>query len=298
MESKNSEILLKTSIEILEKYEDILLLLEEIKKKNYKLSDIGISARVVSHWRKSDILFDEDEKSSKNKMARFNLSQIFWLKVIKKMIKFGVPISSIYTLKQIITIDKIYEFVDSEIDELIESYKKEKPEDLELIEEFKNYIKKNGSKSMLKSSLSSFDILLLIALVTRNNTGIIVTEEEEVVFRVEDLHEYIPSELNDTHLYISFNNILAELGLKQELKNNNIYSEKEKDIIKQIREDKVISVKVIIKKKSPTSTQVKYEVENKIPMVDLYFKHSKDDVKFFPENGKKRKIIITTHNKL
>ena len=99
MKKTDSQILLNKSIKIILKCDDVHLVFNEITKKKYKLSDIGISTRVVSHWRKSNLLFEEEEKSSKNTMARFTLSEIFWLKTIEKLRKFGVSIATILPLK-------------------------------------------------------------------------------------------------------------------------------------------------------------------------------------------------------
>ena len=60
----------------------------------------------------------------------------------------------------------------------------------------------------------------------------------------------------------------------------------------------MVSVKVILKQQKPKSTQVEYTVDDKLNMVDLYLKHSKDEIKLSPKNGNKRKVIITKHNKL
>jgi|TARA_B110000240_G_scaffold77761_1_gene88661 DNA-binding transcriptional MerR regulator len=302
MNITNSQILLDKSIEVLLKCDDFQLVLNEIEQKNYKLSDIGISTRVVSNWRKSNLLFKEDDKNSKNSMARFNLSEIFWLKTIEKMRNFGVPLSEIYTLKQLIEKDNAFEIVDNNIDELSKILKKQNPKDLKTIEEYISFVRENGIKSVFKATLTSFDILLLIALLTRSNSGIFITEDGESMLWTENLQEYIPSMaeyIYSTHIFISFNKILAELGLKQELRNNNnIYSEEEKEIINQIRGEKVVSVKVIFKHQKPKSTQVEYTVDDKLNMVDLYLKHSKDEIKLSPKNGNKRKVIITKHNKL
>ena len=303
MKKTDSQILLNKSIKIILKCEDVHLVFNEIIKKKYKLSDIGISTRVVSHWRKSNLLFEEEEKSSKNTMARFTLSEIFWLKTIEKLRKFGVSIATILSLKQSIKKEKAFNEVENNLEELSEMLKKQHPKDREVIEGYINRIQKRGFKSIFEdiNSISSFDILLLYALLTRGSTGLLITDEEEVILWMENLQEFMPrfrQYVNGTHIYISFNKILAELGLNQELKNENIYTEQEQEIINQIREEKVVSVKVILKQQKPKSTQVEYVVDDKLSMVDLYLKHKKDEIKFSPENGEKRKVIITKHNKL
>lgn len=303
MKKTDSKILIDKSIEVLLKCEDIHLVFSEIIKKKYKLSDIGISTRVVSHWRKSNLLFEEEQKSSKNTMARFTLSEIFWLKTIEKLRKFGVSIATILPLKQSIKKENAFNVVENNLDELSKILKKQKPKERKLIEEYISNIQKRGFHSIFEDikSISSFDILLLYALLTRSSTGLLITDEDDVILWMEDLQEFIPRLrqcVNGTHIYISFNKILAELGLNQELKNENIYTEQEQEIINQIREEKVVSVKVILKQQKPKSTQVEYVVDDKLNMVDLYLKHKKDEIKFSPENGEKRKVIITKHNKL
>ena len=303
MKKTDSQILLNKSIEIILKCDDVHLVFNEIIKKKYKLSDIGISTRVVSHWRKSNLLFEEEEKSSKNTMARFTLSEIFWLKTIEKLRKFGVSIATILSLKQSIKKENAFNEVENNLEELSEMLKKQHPKEREIIEGYISRIQKRGFKSIFEdiNSISSFDIPLLYALLTRSSTGLLITDEEEVILWMENLQEFIPrfrQYVNGTHIYISFNKLLAELGLNQELKNENIYTEQEQEIINQIREEKVVSVKVILKQQKPKSTQVEYVVDDKLSMVDLFLKHNKDEITFSPKNGKKRKIIITKHNKL
>lgn len=292
--------LIDKSMEMLLKNKDFHLMLKEVKQKKYKLSDIGISTRVVSHWRKNNLLFKEEEKSSKNTTARFNLSELFWLKVIEKLRKVGVSISSIYNLKQIINKENSFKSIENSIEELKELLKSHFPNE-EKIEKYIEVLETKGIGSIIDSNCTTFDMLILIAILFRCHTGLLITEEGEVVLWSESFIEHYPilnEKLHNSHLYISFNKILAEFGLNQKVKSQYIYTEQEKEIINQIREDKVSSVKVILKKNKPKSTQVEYEIDEKLGMTDLYLKHNKDGVKFSPANGNKRKIVITKHNKL
>ena len=125
MKKTDSQILLNKSIEIILKCDDVHLVFNEIIKKKYKLSDIGISTRVVSHWRTSNLLFEEEEKSSKNTMARFTLSEIFWLKTIEKLRKFGVSFATILSLKQSIKKENAFNEVENNLEELSEMLKKQ-----------------------------------------------------------------------------------------------------------------------------------------------------------------------------
>ena len=299
----NHEILqglMDKGVEMLSKNKDFHLMLNEVKQKKYKLSDIGISTRVVSHWRKSNLLFKEEEKSSKNTTARFNLSELFWLKVIEKLSKVGVSISSIYNLKQIINKENSFKYVENNIEELKELLKSHFPNE-EKIEEYLEVLETKGMSSIIETDCTTFDMLILIAILFRCHTGLLITEEGDVILWSESFIEHYPilnEKIHNTHLYISFNKILAEFGLNQKIKSQYIYTEQEKEIINQIREDKVSSVKVILKKNKPKSTQVEYEIDGKLGMTDLYLKHNRDGVKFSPSNGNKRKIVITKHNKL
>ena len=75
-------------------------------------------------------------------MARFTLSEIFWLKTIEKLRKFGVSIATILSLKQSIKKENAFNEVENNLEELSEMLKKQNPKEREAIEGYINRIQK------------------------------------------------------------------------------------------------------------------------------------------------------------
>ena len=75
--------------------------------------------------------------------------------------------------------------------------------------------------SIIETDCTTFDMLILIAILIRCHTGLLITEEGDVILWSESFIEHYPvlnEKIHNTHLYISFNKILAEFGLNQKNK--------------------------------------------------------------------------------
>ena len=70
--------------------------------------------------------------------------------------------------------------------------------------------------SIIETDCTTFDMLILIAILFRCHTGLLITEEGDVILWSESFIEHYPilnEKIHNTHLYISFNKYLQNLVL-------------------------------------------------------------------------------------
>lgn len=77
--------------------DDSYILFEEsLKVKNFTIKDVGVTNREITNWDKNDLLFDQYNIGT---WRKFNLIGYVWIKIVKQLRTFGLPISCIKQVK-------------------------------------------------------------------------------------------------------------------------------------------------------------------------------------------------------
>ena len=279
-------------------------LFDELNKKIYKLSDIKISTRTVSYWRKNNLLLQEEEKTSKNMMARFSLFDVLWLKTIERLRKFGVSTDYIKELKDILCFNNSINYTNKDFLMFEKMLKTQNPDENELVEEYIKEVKSKGIKRIFNEyskSINLFDVLILYTILEKSNTGVLIvfSEFDYIIPWIDDFCNKNP-EYNDNlkkcHTYISFNDLLEELGVKNELKNKNIFSEKELKILKQLKEENLRELTIFLdSNKQLKGTKSYFKLKRGISKSEENGKYYNDKITSYRnKEGKVSEIIRNT----
>jgi DNA-binding transcriptional MerR regulator len=223
------------------------------------VKQLNIASRTVHHWKEKNLLFDIHQADEKNNKLLFSISEYFWIRTIQKCRAFGVSIEDIEAMKSnIITrarsiddierkdilLDDIRDLASGILDSLTESEKDE------ILSQFKEL-----KYDDIMGSLNEFDALLMVVLVSRKEAGIYLELEDGKVkstpyaYDINDNNNIREDFLNKTHIYISFMEILRELGMKDYLPKNSIltdFEEKSVEIIKELRTGKIKEIQLSI----------------------------------------------------
>lgn len=261
---------LQNEIDLIKKVKkvyDTREILDNILKKRFTTSEVGISSRLLFHWEKSGLLMETYEEG---RWKRFNIIEYTWLKIIMELRKFDFSHTTIKKIKDILFARIEFEDLPENINEILKSIapdgKKEKVEQIldsmNLAEQF-NELKINYLEIFIQS------IILL-----RSNFLLLVNLEGDCIpFKLEDIEVYSNDDaylefLDETFISISISKILKDFMLK----NNNakpakklkLLDDREIQVLNKIRNEKVISVMVM------------KDNQNEIEMIEEFRKENVD----------------------
>lgn len=107
----------------LEKYfksfEALETLYPRITERKANLSMVGVNTRTYIHWRNEGLLGEMPVKGEPKLWVRLNLYEYVWLKTIKVLREFGIPIETIRELKDILYVNFLTA-METECEEYIE----------------------------------------------------------------------------------------------------------------------------------------------------------------------------------
>lgn len=208
-----------------------------INERVYKVKEIEIPNRTIHHWKQEELLFEEQNKSEKNLMMKFSLSEYFWIRVIQKCRDFGLSISQIKKVKENI-IDKVKSYdekLEDKHQEIIrgikESFKGQSEEKIQKeISEALKYLKYVDLE--VEEERNHFKEVLEAVLIHRKPCGILIYNDGEIetdiyiesgsIAKGDMLKRFLR-----THLYISFDSIFVEFGLSNYFKQTELLSDEE-----------------------------------------------------------------------
>ncbi len=74
---------------------------KELFSYNFVTKDVGISSRLINHWRSLGILLEKEREFDQN--YKFNFLEFMWLKTLIELRDLGLSMANIKTVKEILT---------------------------------------------------------------------------------------------------------------------------------------------------------------------------------------------------
>lgn len=212
--------------EFAELVEKIELYYPQISERKANLNITGINTRTFYHWKSQGLIDYDPEDKEKRSWVKLNIFEYVWLRIIQISREFGLNITSLLELKKV-SFFNIFEFIEENIDQIIETKRnifKESEEkiekELELIKEINKYDSYQSSEEkyvstflgnlIMTSILKEYEVLLII---TKTNDSFEFTYylHNPLINFPEDFF----NELNRPHLTIPLRPIIKEIFEEQ-----------------------------------------------------------------------------------
>jgi DNA-binding transcriptional MerR regulator len=275
---------------------------DNIKKRQFTMTDVGISSRLLNHWEKSGLLMDGYEE---RKWKKFNLIEYTWLKIVSELRKYDLSHEIIRKAK--LSLLKEYRIDDLPDKELFyEAIKKITPENK--IEEVQRLLESVEMKTQIGDFQINFlEIVINYVILLKRNFSLLVNLKGECIpLKYANIEEYAQFDefhefLSGSYISISITNILKEFLIKNEIaspkKKISLLSEAESQVIRTIRDDEVKSVKII--KNASEQIDIIEEirtgrVEKEARIMDLILSHGYQTIEIKTQNGS----IVHCENKI
>jgi DNA-binding transcriptional MerR regulator len=275
---------------------------ENIKTRQFTMTDVGISSRLLNHWDKSGLLMEDYEE---RKWKKFNLIEYTWLQIVSEMRKYDLSHENIRNVKQSLLSDfRIDNIPDKELfyEALINIAPEDKQEELQrLLETIE-----------MKTQIGAFKFNLLemvinyIILLKRNFSLLVNLEGECIPLKYSSIEEYAQFDefhefLSGSFVSISITSILKKFLIKNEVaskkKKITLLTEAESQVISTIRDNAVRSVKVI--KSDLEEIDIIEEIRNgkiekEARLMDLILSNGYQTIEIKTQNG----TIVHCENKI
>ncbi len=272
-----------------------------LTEKLIKASEIGISSRVLNYWKNQGLLLD-DMENWKYEHIRFNLIDYVWLNVVNELRSFNVSMKVIKGIKEYLTISlPIEEFTN----DIINYYFRTLPEDKKVeyydiihdpkfIEEFQNEF------TSFEVNFNILSLLIYWVITYKQHISILINKKGEILPFGFDLLDHLLKNaeyknfIQSTHISISIDEII-----KCFIKNANIelvsgkfllLSDREYQIIKILREEKISELIVHLDKEQTISLIEKTNTSNIIVaesrLLDFMLKDGYQTIELKTQAGK------------
>jgi len=211
-----------------------------ISDRKFAISDAGVDHRWITHWHKKGLLYGFYDKG---KWRKFHLVDMVWLKCIIKLRKFGVPLTTLKSLR-----DNLMKPLDQR--ELVkdksvrEEIARQHPE-LSPIEINSLLDQVSLSPKINQDAPELLYFIILSALIMKSNWFLLVAEDGKITYLNMDQIDKISrlEEFNEifyrSHVSISVNEIIAEAlgGVELTFLENQLelLNAGESEILRQIR---------------------------------------------------------------
>jgi len=272
----------------------------QVTEPRFNISAAGVTNRWITHWDEKGLLPGEYNFGAKR---RFDLIGYVWLQIIKKLRAFGLPLSSIKKVKEVLfpSISPLELYKTNETFRQIwlmqaEQDGKTEKELLELLSD-PSFI-----ENLESVELNLLEGLVLQVLIEKVHTSLMITEEGEVgvwsnsplARGTQSLDEIYSYFMSKSFVSISISEILADFILEKDIEltagKMRILSNQESEILSILR-DKPKSVKKIeliyndskIERTNITRT---VEVKSEKDLLHLIMKHGYQSIKLHTEKGK------------
>ncbi len=287
----------ETYKEYLENIKQVTVVMFE---ENFQLSDIGLSAKIAFDWSNAGIYLRERKTKYRRK---YNGVEYVWLRLVKELREFGLPIQSILNLKN---------YLLSEMN-LLEHYtslfERGEIEDVhwnKFIDDIKKTFKTptnfistlEKQKRKINLSNTKLSVLLFSTLFSQSNVHLAIAKNGNcMVFDESPMQDLFTSSMlmNQSYISIPLNHIVSEFMGREDLYSLN-FSERETDlsqeelkIIDLIREGGInsLTVKFTDGDVSLIETEETIDIkETKGRLVDLIQKGSYQEISYKTVKGK------------
>jgi DNA-binding transcriptional MerR regulator len=248
---------------------------EEMSSPRFFVKDTGLKYRVINHWDEEGLI--HCNRNGDGGDRKFNFADYVWIKVVEELRSFGVPIPTI----KMIT-DEVYEQLPMK--EIYDGL----AENLSLLGDAE-YPDKEGFIAFLKNKeyenadFSDFDFPFLHLFLSNTITGrealsIIVFNDGEWFPFIPSKEQFYPEEMLNKKKYSSHISIclldivfrfLSSDFAEKALKDLNLLSEKEKQLLEEIDADKYKKVVVSFKSKKQAPIELKKGKKTKEQLIAI-----------------------------
>lgn len=277
----------------------------EFDEKNFKPSDLGISARAINNWKEKGLLFTESTEG----WHRFNLTESIWLKIIQQLREFNIPLDTIMRIK--LALQEVPENIMSHLDKKGILDKLKQALDNENMSELKSAFDSDELREIeKKENLSILDHILLDMITTRANCRLLFNSEGNTLIYKDNYEEElreIPEYwdfLKTAHISISLNqlfySITNELIEPKQLAKLKILNSKEQKILDSLREDEIKKVEINYKDNEPQLIKVtkSNKLDTAARLKEILISKGYQDIKLTTQNGRLVQCENTEKKKL
>jgi hypothetical protein len=280
--------------------EDVQQVTEIMFEENFQLSDIGLSAKIAFDWSKAGIYLRERKSKYRRK---YNGVEYVWLRLVKELREFGLPIQSILNFKVCLLSEmnllehytSLFESEEIE-DENWNSFIEDIKETFKTPDNFISTLEKGQKKINLSNTKLS--VLLFSTILSKSNVHLAIAKDGNcMVFDESPMEDLFTSSMIMDQPYISIplNHIVADFMGREDLyelnlsENENKLSEEEKKIIDLLREGSInsLNVKFVDGEVNLIETEETIDIkETKGRLVDLIQRGSYQEISYKTEKGK------------
>ena len=283
--------------------------LDLIRNPKYRRKDLGIEARILSHWDKMDLLL---KKNINGAWFMFSLAESFWLKIIQKLRAYNLPLETIKELKEVLN-DFTTAEQNAKINDELAEFFKSKDETMTRSEIEKFFKSKEFFELFQKLKPTHLENILLDLIITRTDHRILINELG--VVHLYNSENYIPDDeykrdlnefLGKTYLSISLFEIIKELikdlGEDECSEYQNILTKDEAMVLKLLKQEDISKIEINFNDKTKKAETIKVtkinSVNNFSRVQDLILRNGYQDISIKTQKGKVVQCTNTTKYKL
>jgi DNA-binding transcriptional MerR regulator len=225
-------------------------LCSNLLEKRFTASQAGITHRWITYWDKEGLLFSKTEKE---KWRKFSFIEYVWLRIIRELRKYHISIKIIRNLKNaLLTEYHLVDLLDSK--DVVDIVISRVPDHLK--DEVRNYLK---NKDQIKKEFPAefFSILYLFtldAIVLKSHIALLVNQggefipfKENYIEKYQEITGYYEF-IHKSYVSVSITEIVSDFIKGRDLKTTShqmaLLTDKEAEIIRLIREEKLSSLKI------------------------------------------------------
>jgi len=285
--------------------------------KEFIVQDVEISSRVFNHWVKEGIV---DIPASNTRVVHtFNLVELIWLKLIKRLRDFGYPIEKIKILKDFLITPlnlgiMIKNLSKSDKAKVLKRFDKAFLKDDTERHKLKKIVEDELENTYEQDSLLTTCLMFMIItefLLYRRDVRLLIDLEGNCIIDTGDVELFnLEQDMQDvdfdseSYLNISlvslFKSIITEEKNIKYIKDNRLLNENELHILSLLREGKAKSITIKFKNQKPNIIEVTQEqkIYAEARLSEVMLNRGYQDIIIKTENGNIAVTNITTKKKL
>tara|TARA_B100000497_G_C7681857_1_gene412609 strand:+ start:1520 stop:2461 length:942 start_codon:yes stop_codon:yes gene_type:complete len=266
-----------------------------LTEPQFKISELGISARDASYWDKQGVL---PQLTGRGAMRRYNLVQAIWIRFIPQMRSLGIGLPTIKKFKDQIMTSSIDmdEYIRSDTGRaMLRELAKLKGEE----KEFDELITSGELDNIeLKESVDSFYFLVMNTILFRKNMNFMIFEDGsflpysiaqlEKLFSIDGFKQVLHLPHYTISLEKAYNEVLHNWENKPFFRDISVVSEDELEVLEALRQPHLKSV--LVKFSDGEIDLIEVAQEQKIELstrfLDVISKHGFHTVTLKTRNGK------------
>lgn len=285
---------LKTHLEHVRQVTEVMF------EENFQLSDIGLAAKTAFDWSNAGIYL----RARKSKYRRkYNGVEYVWLRLVKELREFGLPIQSILNLKNYLLSEmnlmehytSLFEDEDM-VDESWSAFIKDIKATFKTPENFIEAVESDKKKVNLSNTKLS--VLLFSTILSQSNAHLAISKDGNcMVFEESPMQDLFTSSMimNQSYISIPLNHIVSEFMGREDLYALNLkasgidLTEEEVKVIDMIRKGGInsLTVKFVDGEVNLIETEETIDIKDtKGRLVDLIQQGGYQEISYKTENGK------------